>query len=95
MPGRIGQHKGKEVLLECFITAFPLGVSQWKKDGVPVAGQSGWKYRTEIYQEDHFTVALYLRILNLDVAELGNYTCESSNHLGTDSATMQLYGKSQ
>ena len=92
-PARIGQYVDKEVLLECFITAFPHGVSQWKKDGVPVTGQNSWKYRTEIYKENHFKVALYLRILNLDVADFGKYTCEASNNLGTDSMRMHLYGR--
>ena len=89
----MGQYVGKEALLECFVTAFPHGVNQWQKNGVPVTGQNNWKYRTEIYKEDHFTVALYLRILNLDVADFGVYTCQASNNLGSDNDEMYLYGK--
>ena len=94
-PRRIGQRQGKEGLLECFVTAFPQGVSQWQRNGIPVTGPNGWKFRTEIYKESHFTVALYLRILNLEEDDFGVYTCEASNTLGRDLDTIVLYGKSQ
>ena len=92
-PHRISQSRGREALLECFITAFPQAVSQWQKDNKPVTAQNTWKYRTEIYKEDHFTVALYLRITDLDWDDFGSYKCEASNRLGGDSDTMILDGR--
>ena len=94
-PRRIGQRRGKEGLLECFVTAFPQGVSRWQRNGIPVTGPNGWKFRTEIYKESQFTFALYLRILNLEEDDFGVYTCEASNTLGRDLDTIVLYGKSQ
>ena len=92
-PTRIGQRLGKETLLECFVAAFPHGVSQWKKNGIQVPAHDAWKYKTDIYKEDHLTVALYLRIVNLEPEDFGRYTCEAQNRLGKDSDSMYLFGK--
>ncbi|KAH3837585.1 hypothetical protein DPMN_110980 [Dreissena polymorpha] len=92
-PRRISQEVGKEALLECFVAAFPHGVSTWTKNGDELIGadESRWKYRTEVYQEDTFTIALYLRILNLEPEDFGTYSCEASNSLGSDKDTILLY----
>lgn len=81
-------------MLECFVSAFPHGVGTWNKNGKPVGEgmENSWKYRKEIYKEDHFTYAIYLRILNLEAHDFGTYTCEAANPLGTDSDTMLLSG---
>lgn len=94
-PRRISQALGKEVMLECFVAAFPQGVSTWNKDGKPVGEgmEHRWKYRTEIYREDHFTYAIYLRIINLETYDFGMYSCEASNALGTDTESILLSGE--
>ncbi|WAR01034.1 LACH-like protein [Mya arenaria] len=92
-PRRISQELGKEALLECFVSAFPHGVSTWTRNGREVIGTGQYhrKYRTDIYKEDGFTLALYLRILNLEPADFGTYACEASNSLGNDRDTIVLY----
>jgi len=52
------------------------------------------KYRTDVYVEGEFTLALYLRILNLEAQDFGHYTCEGENSLGSDKETLLLYGRS-
>lgn len=91
-PRRISQSLGKEVMLECFVAAFPQGVSQWNKDGKKVGEgmENMYKYRTDLYKEDEFTYAIYLRIIDLGYYDFGTYTCEASNLLGTDSDTILL-----
>ncbi|XP_045216765.2 neurotrimin-like [Mercenaria mercenaria] len=91
-PQRMSQSIGKEVMLECFIAAYPHGVGSWSKNGKPVGEgvENSWKYRTDLYKEDHFTYAIYLRIINLEDYDFGSYTCEASNALGTDSNTILL-----
>lgn len=93
---RIGQAQGKETVLECLIKAHPQSVSEWKKNGEPVFGQNQntWqKYRTNIYTEDLFTIALYLTIINLSPEDFGVYTCEASNSFGKDKEDVTLYGR--
>jgi len=36
-PHKIGHKVGMEALLECFVSAFPQGVSTWTRNGVEVA----------------------------------------------------------
>ncbi|KAL3867523.1 hypothetical protein ACJMK2_044720, partial [Sinanodonta woodiana] len=89
---RIGQYRGKETKLECLVKAFPQGISLWKKgDNTVFNDSTNWKYRTEVYKENAHTMALYLRIINLEEDDYGLYTCESSNRLGNDSESMILY----
>ncbi|KAK3606002.1 hypothetical protein CHS0354_025034 [Potamilus streckersoni] len=90
---RIGQYRGRETILECLVTAFPQANCLWKKGDTPVSipPSNSWKYRTELYKENDHTVALYLRIINLEEADYGLYTCEASNRLGRDSRDMFLY----
>ena len=93
---RIGQSQGKETVLECLVAANPQSVTVWKKNGDPVSGQSPstiQKYRTNVYTEDTYTLALNLAIINLNWEAFGNYTCEAQNMLGVDRETMTLYGR--
>lgn len=85
-PRRVSQEIGKEVMLECFVAAFPQGMGQWRKNGKAVGegAENKWRYRTELYKPDHFTLTIYLTIMNLEKHDLGTYTCEASNALGTD-----------
>ncbi|XP_060563610.1 neurotrimin-like isoform X2 [Ruditapes philippinarum] len=89
---KISQPIGKEGMLECLIAAFPHGVGSWSKNGKPVGemANDNRKYTTYVYKEDHFTYAIYLSIINLEVHDFGLYTCEASNALGTDSDTILL-----
>ncbi|KAK3606000.1 hypothetical protein CHS0354_025030 [Potamilus streckersoni] len=89
---RIGQYRGLETILECIVSASPQAISLWMKGDNQVFNHStNWKYRTDIYKENEHTLALYLRILNLEEDDYGLYTCMSSNRLGHDSKDVLLY----
>ncbi|ESO92522.1 hypothetical protein LOTGIDRAFT_120548, partial [Lottia gigantea] len=88
---RIGQELGKETILECVVSASPLGVTVWKKNGKELS--TSWKYEVDIYNEDHNTITLSLRIANIDHDDFSEYVCEASNILGVASTKMLLYGK--
>ncbi|CAG5115915.1 unnamed protein product, partial [Candidula unifasciata] len=87
---RIGQDLGKETILECIITANPLAVGFWKKNGEEMKTVSG-KYRIEPYTEDDHSITLSLRLMSLDKSDYGTYTCEASNKLGRDTNVMTLF----
>ncbi|XP_050401914.1 opioid-binding protein/cell adhesion molecule isoform X2 [Patella vulgata] len=86
---RISQELGKETILECVVSASPLGVTVWKKHERELS--TSWKYEVDIYNEDHNTITISLRIANIDHEDFSEYTCEASNPLGIASAKMQLY----
>ncbi|KAL3867516.1 hypothetical protein ACJMK2_044713 [Sinanodonta woodiana] len=90
---RIGHYIGKETVLECLVTAFPHATIQWMKGNVSIINPpySSWKYRTEVFNDQSHTVTLQLRIIHLEKADFGYYTCEASNKLGHDSRDMLLY----
>jgi Immunoglobulin I-set domain len=92
MPNRrMGQARGRETILECIITAFPLAVNYWEKDGRRIS--SSTKYRTEAYDEGEHKIVLSLRIHEIDHTDYGEYKCVASNTLGQDQQVMYLYGK--
>lgn len=86
---RMGQVRGKETILDCMITAVPLGIMVWKKDGREL--KKSWKYRIEPYDESGNTYTLSIRIIDLDENDFGEYTCVAANVLGKDEETMILY----
>lgn len=86
---RMGQEIGKMTILECTVTASPLGSTNWEREGKRI--ENSWKYRSEAYNEDEHTITLSLRIRSVDKSDFGEYTCVALNHLGSDSETMVLY----
>lgn len=88
---RMGQIRGKETILDCMITAVPLGGMSWERNGVTL--KKSWKYRIEPYDESGNSYTLSIRIIDLNKEDFGEYTCVASNILGKDQETMVLYGK--
>ena len=56
---RIAQSKGKDTILECAVTAVPLAMHYWEKDGEKIMSTA--KYRIEAYDEGGKTLTLSLR----------------------------------
>jgi hypothetical protein len=88
---RIDQLRARETILECIITAYPLAVNYWEKDGRRITSSS--KYRLEAFDEGDNTLVLSLRIRNLEPADYGEYKCVAANALGRDEESMILYGE--
>jgi hypothetical protein len=90
MPNRrLGQQRGRETILECFINAFPHVANFWEKDGRRITSSA--KHRIEAYDEGDHTLVLSLRIHEIEQSDYGEYRCVASNTLGTDQETMYLY----
>ncbi len=88
---RIGQERGKETILECRITAFPLAINYWEKDGRRIT--SSLKYRIDAYDEGEHTITLSLRIHGISDIDYGEYKCVAANAHGKDEEASWLYGK--
>ena len=88
---RIGQKPHKDTILECQITAYPMTINYWQKDGRQLS--SSTKYRLDAYDEQYHTITLSLRIMDLDESDYGEYVCGAENRLGADKGTMKLYRK--
>jgi len=86
---RIGQVRGKETILECRITAFPLAVNIWEKDNQRVTSSS--RHRIDAYDEGEHTITLSLRIHDISGDDYGKYTCVAANLHGRDQEHMWLY----
>jgi hypothetical protein len=87
---RIGQSRNRETILECVITAFPLAVNHWMKDGRRI--MSSAKHRIEAYDEGEHKLTLSLRLQVTSDEDFGEYVCHASNSLGTVQQSMYLYG---
>ena len=55
---RIGQSLGRQTMLECMITAYPLEQSYWEKDARTVT--SSYKYKIEAFDESEHSLTLSL-----------------------------------
>lgn len=86
---KIGQSPGRETILECQITAFPMNLLVWRFNNQDLLTST--KHRVEIYNDGNHRVTLSLRVLDITYADYGNYTCFAQNKLGTDEDVMLLY----
>ena len=89
----MGQKIGRDTILECQITGFPLAVNYWTKNGKKLV--SSTKHRIEAYDEGDHMITLSLRIHDLQEEDYGEYRCIAANSLGRDEEAMYLYRKSQ
>lgn len=86
---RMGQVRGRETILECTITAFPLAQTAWEKEGRRLGNSN--RHRIESYDEGDHTTTLSLRISDIEQEDYGEYKCIAENRLGIEYQTMNLY----
>lgn len=81
---------GKETILECIISASPLGVTSWTRNNKRLSNSI--KYELDLYNDGQDKITLSLRIAHIDRSDFGEYVCEASNSLGKTKAIMKLVG---
>ncbi|XP_062584962.1 opioid-binding protein/cell adhesion molecule-like [Saccostrea cucullata] len=81
-----------ETVLQCYVSASPLGVNVWKFGDREFDQQSGRNYHTDMYRDDKMRVTLSLMILNVGEEDYGKYTCEAHNKYGRSEKSMYLDG---
>ena len=82
----ISQRRGRETILECKITGYPLAVTNWYRNGIKIDSQGN--FRTEVYYDDEKTsMSFNLHIKKISEEDFGEYTCEARNGHGS------AYGK--
>ncbi|CAC5364876.1 unnamed protein product [Mytilus coruscus] len=86
---RIGQYAGKEVILECSITAIPNNYASWLFKGEAILTSD--RHTINIYEDDKYSVRLSMRIKSLKTEDFGKYTCVAENHLGKAEESISLY----
>jgi len=77
---KISQSLGKDTLLECIITANPLDIHYWTKDGMRLEDDA--KYRIHLWDVGSNTKTLGLHIGSLEQADYGDYSCQAQNDHG-------------
>ncbi|XP_053392806.1 limbic system-associated membrane protein-like [Mercenaria mercenaria] len=85
------KYPGRDTTLECLITANPLHDITWMKNGSSISLYDSSKYQLEEYREDKIhSKTAYLRIMDLQHDDYGEYICFSKNYLGQDQASVIL-----
>lgn len=82
---------GKNTVLECEITGFPLEVAVWRYNEVDIEERT-WKYEPFVFRRDERTILLSLEIRGLSASDFGVYTCFASNVIGSANKTKILEG---
>ncbi|ESO11748.1 hypothetical protein HELRODRAFT_71271, partial [Helobdella robusta] len=87
---RIGQTLGRHTILECTVTASPIGLTVWQRNRSTLSNDG--KTEIELYNEKLHTITLSLRIKNLSRTDYGYYNCVAQNILGSENKTVELFG---
>ncbi|XP_052100569.1 alpha-2-macroglobulin-like isoform X3 [Mytilus californianus] len=86
---RIGQYAGKEVILECSITAIPNNYASWLFKGQAILKSD--RHTINVYEDDKYSVRWSMSIKSLKTEDFGKYTCVAENHLGKAEESINLY----
>ncbi|XP_055298956.1 neurotrimin-like isoform X2 [Sitodiplosis mosellana] len=88
----VGAAIGQNVTLECTSEAFPKSINFWmraasKNDSIITTGN---KYIQEVF-ENVYKVVMKLTIVDVDIADFGQYKCVAKNSLGETDGSIKLY----
>lgn len=87
-PSPVDMLRGTEVSLECEISGTPPFDVTWYKDKRQIRSSKKYKVTAKNYHTS-------IRILNVEVADVGEYQCKAQNDVGSDTCfcTVKLKGK--
>ena len=88
---RIVLRQTLEVVLECVVNAFPMGVFYWQRGRQRVTAKTD-RCRLEALEESESSLTLRLTIADLRPADYGIYTCVAWNKLGRREDSLALLG---
>ena len=88
---KLGQTVGGETILECSVTSYPRASIAWIKNNVVI--KYSYKYRPEIFPDNHDTNTLTLTIRHINKHDYGDYVCRAENRMGIQNVSMLLYGE--
>lgn len=77
------------VRLECFVESFPISVNYWSNEKGEMIPQGQKYYIEEV--KTNYRVNMYLNIQNLDLNDLGTYTCFATNSMGHANNSVRVH----
>ncbi|CAG5122881.1 unnamed protein product, partial [Candidula unifasciata] len=89
---RIGQQVGKDTILDCEVSASPLGYVVWRHNSESGLSNSE-SHEVHLYNNNNpdDSITLSLRILRVQPEDFGFYQCVATNSIGTTVRTMELF----
>ncbi|ESO88590.1 hypothetical protein LOTGIDRAFT_125830, partial [Lottia gigantea] len=88
---RIGQAKGKDTILECYVTSVPRAIISWEFKNRML--RMGVKHSVDHFIDSLSRDVYSLVIRNLNQSDFGTYTCTAANQIGETMKSVQLYGR--
>ncbi|KAL5003903.1 hypothetical protein ScPMuIL_017359 [Solemya velum] len=76
--------------LYCIAEGTPLPTVRWTKGREDLSAND--KHYLRLFSDGNTTVALVVWVLQVDRADLGDYTCIAANSMGTSKSTTTVYG---
>ncbi|EZA62236.1 Lachesin [Ooceraea biroi] len=83
---------GTDVILECFVEAFPKSINYWVKDKGSML-ISSFKHDVKVIEKSQFEIQMVLIIRYLQKSDMGTYRCAAKNSLGEVESSIRLYGE--
>ncbi|RLU23980.1 hypothetical protein DMN91_004188 [Ooceraea biroi] len=81
---------GTDVILECFVEAFPKSINYWVKDKGSML-ISSFKHDVKVIEKSQFEIQMVLIIRYLQKSDMGTYRCAAKNSLGEVESSIRLY----
>ncbi|KAH0953011.1 hypothetical protein HN011_000052 [Eciton burchellii] len=81
---------GTDVILECFVEAYPRSINYWVKDKGAMIISSG-KHDVKVIPKSLFEIRMVLIIRYLQRYDMGTYRCAAKNSLGEVESSIRLY----
>ncbi|XP_023290598.1 lachesin [Orussus abietinus] len=81
---------GTDVMLVCYVEAFPMSINYWVKDNGAIIISSA-RLDVQAVPSSNFEVKMILTIRNLQKHDTGSYVCAAKNSLGEVEGSIRLY----
>ena len=78
------KNEGNTANFICQATGEPVPSINWYFNGVPVDEANTMKYKVIIMSLNTTTITNILTIMSIESSDMGNYTCNATNKLSTD-----------
>ena len=79
---------GSNIILTCYSLGSPPDTFTWMKDGIPVTQSTS--INTESYTNTTAVFSTTYSISNISISDIGIYTCNITNPIGSDNYTFTV-----
>ena len=81
------QNAGETAFFTCQVTGEPIPTVRWYFNDVPVDNSNTIKYTISVVPLNINTIVNTLTIMNVELSDVGTYTCNATNVISSDTSS--------